>query len=131
MIYYEKFNTSISSKPLSQGKLYLESWAEAPSEEIKIDVSSPCEIYAIDLHAGPECKGDGEARDCQTMWSSMQVYSNLTDCREEKKFSKGLYEFSLGLSKFGSSYALEKEGIHSGTDLVRELSFCCFAPVSE
>ncbi|GAA5848409.1 hypothetical protein JCM5353_004852 [Sporobolomyces roseus] len=123
-VYYEACDSSTSSRPLSQSLLYVESWAEAPSEEIKIDVTSPCEIYAIDLHAGPECKGDGEERDCQTMWSSLQVYSNLTDCREEKRTHNGLYKFGIGLSKFGSSYALEKEGIHSGTDLVpREEGF--------
>lgn len=130
MVYYEPFNSSISSKPLSQGKLYLESRAEAPSEEVKIQVESPCEIYAIDLHAGPECKGEGEERDCQTMWSSMQVYTNLTDCRENKRSRHGLYNFGIGLSKSGSSYALEKDGIRYGTDLVRESSSSCFASTS-
>ncbi|GAA6007936.1 hypothetical protein JCM11491_006547 [Sporobolomyces phaffii] len=105
--------------PSSLGRLYVEAWSSGAGAPITFKADSPCELYAIDLHAGPHCVATGEEEDCSALFVTLQTYANVTTCAQGWQ-GRGIKSFYLGITRHGNMYGLEQRGFENGTDLVRK-----------
>ncbi|GAA5957329.1 hypothetical protein JCM3765_000424 [Sporobolomyces pararoseus] len=109
------------SIPSSLARLYVETWSSGGGSEITLNVSSPCPLYAVDLHVGPRCvkaEEEEEEEDCSFIFATMQTYADLKGCVKTGRNGVGVNQFFLGVSRMGNLYSIEQQGFESGTDLV-------------